>query len=185
MSSDSLGLLMSWIRSRMPSMMTSPMFCSSCSAQRMMSLRWSGVYSRSTKNSIRSFSRSVGSPASLSIRCSTLWQWHLLCSVSMYSTRFLQGGSSALYFSTSFPDRAEATMALTLNVFLLLGFPVDALKLPNVATVTPSTCTISCGKSYFSVTFRRMYCSSDLHFSSSIRWLSGSVISVFFMILIS
>lgn len=35
MSSDSLGLLMSWIRSRMPSMMTSPMFCSSCSAQRM------------------------------------------------------------------------------------------------------------------------------------------------------
>jgi len=48
----------------------------------------------------------------------------------MYRILFLHGGSSALYFRTSFPDKADATMALTLNVFLLFGLPVEALKFP-------------------------------------------------------
>lgn len=76
----------------------------------------------------------------------------------------MHAGKSALYFRTSLPESADATIALTLNVFLLLGFPVDALKLPNVAMVTPSICTISWGNSYCSVTFSRIYFNSDLYF---------------------
>ena len=81
-STDSLGLLMSYRRSRMPSMTTKPIPGSEASAWLIICRRCLGLYSRSMKNSRLSVSRSVGSPASLRMRSSTLWQWHLLCSVS-------------------------------------------------------------------------------------------------------
>src|SRR5690606_12259016 len=61
-----------------------------------------------------------------------LWQWNLLCSVSQYSTNGRFMGTLTLYCNICFPLNAAATNEITLNVFLLLAFPVDALKFPNV-----------------------------------------------------
>ena len=99
----------------------------------------------------------------------------------MYRILFLQDGSSALYFRISFPERADATMALTLNVFLLLGLPVEALKFPIVAMVTPSICTISCGNSYFSVTLSLIYFSKDciLLRQSGNCWVASYLLALF------
>lgn len=41
-------------------------------------------------------------------------------------------GTLTLYCNICFPLNAAATNEITLNVFLLLAFPVDALKFPNV-----------------------------------------------------
>ena len=49
-----------------------------------------------------------------------------------------------------------ATIAETLNVFLLFGLPTEALKLPSVAMVAPPQVMISGGNEYSSVTFSLM-----------------------------
>src|SRR5690554_6330100 len=69
---------------------------------------------------------------SLYILESSLWQWNLLCSVSQYSITGRVGGTLTLYCNICFPLNAAATNEITLNVFLLFAFPVDALKLPSV-----------------------------------------------------
>jgi len=51
---------------------------------------------------------------------------------------------------------ADATMAQTLNVFLDLPLPVDALKLPSVLMVEFPTCITSGGIVYLSVALMRM-----------------------------
>ena len=47
---------------------------------------------------------------------------------------------------------AEAAMAETLNVFLLLALPMDALKLPNVPIMESSTISTTGDCSYVLVT---------------------------------
>ena len=50
------------------------------------------------------------------------------------------------------PLNADATMAETLNVFLLLALPMEALKLPNVPITASSTISTTGDCSYALVT---------------------------------
>lgn len=53
---------------------------------------------------------------------------------------------------------AAATIAVILNVFLLLAFPVDVLKLPSVPITESPTFSISGGVVKLSVIFNREDC---------------------------
>ena len=106
-----------------------------------------GVYSLNTIKIKSLLSLSVGISANRQIRSITLWQWYLLCSVSMYKILRLFSGRQAEYWSTSSFFNAAATIAEILKVFLLLALPVDALKFPSVPIVEPFTQSISGGTS--------------------------------------
>ena len=100
----------------------------------------------------------IGSPAMRMMRSITFRQWWGLCSVSTYSTFRLASGSSAAYLSTVPFFKAAATIADTLNVFLLLALPMDALKFPNVPITEPFTLRISGAFSYFPDRLNREAC---------------------------
>jgi hypothetical protein len=121
-----------------------------------MSRLCSGVYSRKTKKSMSPLSLfngrlaiSVFAPEPYdSGTCSVPYQYK--------ESSFLSSGKCALYPRISLPDMAAATIAETLNVFLLFGLPTEALKLPRVAMVAPPHVMISGGNAYSSVTLSLM-----------------------------
>src|SRR5690606_18089941 len=104
---------------------------------------------------------------------SNLWQWNLLCSVSQYSTNGRFTGTLTLYCNICFPLKAAATSEITLNVFLLFAFPVDALKFPRVPiTESELLMVIIMGGSKNSSVILTMALSSAL----AVSWLSGIII---------
>ena len=85
-------------------------------------------------------------------------------------------GTLTLYCNICFPLNAAATNEITLNVFLLLAFPVDALKFPNVP-ITESELLIVImigGSKNLSVIFTIALSNADKFLEPPLLWLKFS-----------
>ena len=123
----------------MPSIITSPRSGIVPIACSTIARRIGGAYLRKASIIRLSGFLSSGSPARRRILFNTFWQWWRPCSVSMYRTVRLSSGNDERYFSTVPFFNADAAMAVTLKVFLLLALPIEALKFPSVPIAASST----------------------------------------------